>query len=69
MDGLYVNQHDEDYLMKTTSDLALRRRCYLLSNYFDLLFYLIYDLPDAAVAPRNNDDCDGGYAEQNQTHC
>ena len=35
-----VNQHDEDYLVKTTSGSALQRRCGLLSNYFDLLFHV-----------------------------
>ena len=35
-----VYQHDEDYLMKTTTNLALWRWCGLLSNYFDLLLYL-----------------------------
>jgi len=34
---IHVNQHDKDYLIKTACDLALKRRCGLLSNYFNLL--------------------------------
>ena len=40
----HVNQHDEDYVMKTTSGLALQRRCGLLSSYFGFLFYYVEDL-------------------------
>jgi len=35
---VYVNQHDEDYLMQTASSLAVQRLYIILSNYFDHLF-------------------------------